>query len=86
MSLLELKTILVVDGSPLARSLMAHLLRPYCREVVELSSAEEAMVALSRPESVSLAIVDAGVDGGGWAWCGVEGGWGLGHVVLPHAA
>jgi CheY-like chemotaxis protein len=65
--LLDLKTVLVVDGSPVARSLLAHLLRAYCREIVELSSAEEAKVALSRHESVSLVIVDAEVDGGGLA-------------------
>jgi CheY-like chemotaxis protein len=67
MSLLELKTALVVDGSPVARSLLAHLLKPYCGEIIELGSAEEAKVALSRHESVSLVIVDAEVDGDGLA-------------------
>jgi len=65
LSLLELKTVLVVDSSPVARSLLAHLLTAYCCEVVELSSAEEAKIALSRHESVSLVILDAKVDGGG---------------------
>jgi CheY-like chemotaxis protein len=65
--LLELKTVLVADGSPVARSLLAHLLRAYCREIVDLSSAEEAKVALSRRERVSLVIVDAELDGGGLA-------------------
>jgi CheY-like chemotaxis protein len=65
LSLLELKTVLIVDGSSIARSLLAHLLKAHCREIVELSSTEEAKVALSRQESVSLVIVDAQVDGGG---------------------
>jgi CheY-like chemotaxis protein len=67
LSFLELKTVLVVDGSPVARSLLAHLLKPYCCKVVELSSVEEAKVALSGHESVSLVIVDARVEGGGLA-------------------
>jgi CheY-like chemotaxis protein len=66
-SLLELKTVLIVDGSPLARSLLAYLLKPYCREIVELASRDEAQVALSRHEGVSLVIVDARVDGDGVA-------------------
>jgi CheY-like chemotaxis protein len=65
--LLELKTILIVDGSPVARLLLGRLLKGYCSEIVELSSAEQAKVALSRHETVSLVIVDAKVDGGGLA-------------------
>jgi len=66
-SLLELKTILIVDGSSVARPLLARLLTGYCREAVELSSAEEAKVALSRQKNVSLVIVDAEMEGGGLA-------------------
>jgi CheY-like chemotaxis protein len=42
-------------------------LKPYCDETIELSSAEEAKVALSRHESVSLVMVDAKVESGGLA-------------------
>jgi len=65
--LLELKTVLIVDASPVARPLLGRLLKAYCTEILELSSTEEAKLALSRHESVSLVMVDAKVEGGGLA-------------------
>lgn len=63
--MLELDTALIVDGSPVARSLLARLLRSYCRETVELGSREEAKLALSRHRNLSLVLLDAGVGGDG---------------------
>jgi CheY-like chemotaxis protein len=63
--LLELDTVLIVDGSPVARPLLARLLRSYCREIVELGSTEEAKLALSRHSDVSLVMVDTRVGGDG---------------------
>lgn len=63
--MLELDTVLIVDGSPVARSLLARLLRGYSREVVELCSTQEAKLALSHHPDVSLVVVDTQVDGNG---------------------
>lgn len=63
--MLDLNTVLIVDGSPVARSLLARLLRGYSREIVELGSTEEAKLALSRHPNVSLVMVDTRVGGNG---------------------
>ncbi len=63
--MLDLNTVLIVDDSPVARSLLARLLRGYSRELVELSSTEEAKLALSRHTNVSLVMVDTRVGGNG---------------------
>jgi DNA-binding response OmpR family regulator len=63
--LLELDTVLIVDDSPVARSLLARLLRSYCREIVELNSTEEAKLALSQHPNVSLVVVDTRAGGNG---------------------
>ena len=58
----ELGTVLIVDASTVGRALIARLLKPYARRVVEVGSATEARGRLSLPD-LSVVIVDLSDDG-----------------------